>query len=260
MATETLASISAVADFWDRNVANWKIAADLEPGSAPFFAEVERYRFDKLDYLPRVVDYGAYAGQRILDVGCGLGTDLSRFAKGGAEVTGIDISARAIDLATDNFRQRGLDGTFQQMDGRQMTFPKGSFDFVYCHTVLHFTPDPDALIAEVHRVLRPGGTAFFMAINRQSWLYALHRVAKVKIDYLDSPVFDPFDYDRFAQAMAPFPEVRLLVERFPTRTEVHKGLKSKIYNTFFVDLYNALPKKLIGRTGYHLLACATKAG
>lgn len=251
--------IDEVAAFWDRNVANWKVAAELEPGTPEFFAEVERYRFDKLDYLPRVIDYGGYAGQRVLDVGCGLATDLTRFARGGADVTGIDVSGRAIDLARANFEQRGLAGRFERMDGRAMTFADASFDFVYCHTVLHFTPEPERMIAEVHRVLRPGGTAFFMAINRRSWLYAMHRIARVEIDYLDSPVFDPFDYDRFAAAFAAFETCQIVVERFPVRTEVHKGMKSTLYNTLFVDFYNSLPKALTGRTGYHLLAFATKA-
>lgn len=253
------ASADSVAAYWDRNVTNWKVAADLEPGTPAFFAEVERYRFDKLDYLPRVIDYNAYGGQRVLDVGCGLATDLSRFAKGGAEVTGIDISPRAIEMSRQNFAQRGLDGRFARMDGGAMTFGDASFDFVYCHTVLHFTPDPDSMIAEIHRVLKPGGTAFFMAINRKSWLYVLHKLAGVKIDYLDSPVFDPFDYDRFERSFAAFDRAEIVVERFPVRTEVHKGLKSTVYNTVFVDFYNALPKALTGKTGYHLLAFASKA-
>lgn len=253
------AQTSTVSAFWDRNVANWKVAANLETGTPEFFAEVERYRFDKLDYLPRIVDYDAYAGREVLDVGCGLATDLSRFARGGARVTGIDLSERAIKLAQANFEQRGLEGRFLQMDGHQMAFEDASFDFVYCHTVLHFTPEPDAMIAEIHRVLKPGGTAFFMAINRRSWLYFLHRMFKVKIDYLDSPVFQPFDYENFEASFAGFDTCNIIVERFPVRTEVHKGLKSWVYNTLFVDLYNSLPKALIGKTGYHLLAFTTKA-
>ena len=98
-----------------------------------------------------------------------------------------------------------------------------------------------------------------MAINRKSWLYVLHKLAGVKIDYLDSPVFDPFDYDRFERSFAAFDRAEIIVERFPVRTEVHKGLKSTIYNTVFVDFYNALPKALTGKTGYHLLAFASKA-
>ncbi|MGH1541012.1 MAG: class I SAM-dependent methyltransferase [Arenicella sp.] len=249
----------AVADYWDNNVANWKIASHLDSGSPDFFAEVERYRFDKLNYLPKVVDYSAYANKDVLDVGCGLGTDLSRFARGGANCTGIDLSSQAIALAEKNFKQRNLHAHFKQMDGEQLEFADNSFDFIYCHTVLHFTPHPQKMINEIKRVLKPGGTALLMTINRGSWLYFLHRVAGMKIDYMDAPVFHKFNYAEFDQLCSNLPKRTMVVERFPVRTEVHKGWKAIIYNRLFVDLYNALPQRLIGKTGYHLLAFAEKS-
>ena len=144
------------------------------------------------------------------------------------------------------------------MNGEVMDFEDNSFDVIYCHTVLHFTPDPLRLIKEIRRVLKPGGTAIIMTINRQSWLYLMHRVAKMKIDYMDSPVFNKFSYGEFQAMLSVFGDVNLVVERFPVRTEVHSGIKAFLYNTFFVDLYNAMPKWLIGKTGYHLLAFAFK--
>lgn len=249
---------TSVSQFWDSNVSNWKIADGLEVGSQAFFEEVERYRFDKLDYLPKVVDYQAYAGKSVLDVGCGLATDLSRFANNNANVTGIDISPKAIELAQDNFRWRNLQGKFDVMDGESMNFADHSFDFIYCHTVLHFTPGPSAMIKEISRVLKPGGTALLMTINRGSWLYFLHKLAGLKIDYLDAPVFHRFNYAEFESMLTPFSNKRIIVERFPKETEVHKGWKAQVYNSVFVRPYNALPKALIGKTGYHLLAFVTK--
>lgn len=253
-----MSSHHSVSQYWDRNVSNWKIANDLETGSKDFFQEVERYRFEKLDYLPRVIDYNSYENKSVLDVGCGLATDLSRFAKGGAKVSGIDIAPQAIELAKRNFDLRGLVGKFDVMDGENMRFSDNSFDFVYCHTVLHFTPDPEQMIKEISRVLKPGGTALLMTINRGSWLYFLHKLAGLKIDYLDAPIFHRFNYTEFDAMLAPFTQRDILVERFPKATEVHKGWKATLYNSFFVAPYNALPKKLIGKTGYHLLALVSK--
>ena len=247
-----------VTEYWNSNVANWKVANNLELGSHAFFAEVERYRFDKLDYLPKRVNYNAYNKQKVLDVGCGLATDTARFAKGGADVVAIDIAPQAIELAQANFAQRGLQAKFHVMDGQNMDFADNSFDFVYCHTVLHFTPDPQAMVREILRVLKPGGSALLMTINRNSWLYSLHRLFNMKIDYLDAPVFHRFNYTEFKQLTDIFDSNQIIVERFPIRTEVHKGLKAFLYNTCFVDLYNALPNKLIGKTGYHLLSFASK--
>lgn len=248
-----------VSDYWDRNVSNWKVARHLEVGSEDFFREVERYRFEKLDYLDGVAGYRDHAGKKVLDVGCGLGTDTSRFSAGGADVTAIDISPRAIDLARRNFEWRGLSGDFHVMDGEAMNLPDNTFDYVYCHTVLHFTPSPEKMVREIHRVLKPGGRALLMTINRRSWLYFMHRVAGVKIDYLDAPVFHKMDLDDFGRTIAVFPDQDIKLYRFPSRTEVHKGWKAVVYNTMFVDMFHALPKRLTRNTGYHVVAFVRKS-
>ena len=68
-------------------------------GTRAFFDELDDYRFDKLAYLPQVIDFGGYKGKRLVEVGCGVGTDLVRFARGGARVLGVDLSETAVTLA-----------------------------------------------------------------------------------------------------------------------------------------------------------------
>ena len=250
--------VARVRDYWNTHVVDWPITS-RDPGSRAFFAETEAYRFEKLDYLERVIDYAGHAGEAVLDVGCGLGNDTARFAAGGARVTGIDIAPRAIELARANFAQRGLEGRFLLMDGEAMSFADDSFDFVYCHTVLHFTPHPQRMIEEIHRVLKPGGTAVLMAVNRHSWMRLLHRLAKVEIDHLKAPVFHWLSRAELAAMAAPFAQSRIVVERFPVRTKVHQGLGARLFNTLFVDLFNALPRRWIAGTGHHLLVFAEKA-
>lgn len=246
-----------VKRYWEKNVSNWKIT-DADVGSEAFFLETERYRFDKLRYLAPLIDFSQYSGKAVLDVGCGLGNDTSRFAAAGAEITGVDIADEAVRLTKANFAYRGLKGDIQQMDGCKLAFPDNSFDVVYCHTVLHFTHDPEQLIGEIRRVLKPGGKGIVMTINRNSWMMVLHRLLNVEIDYLDSPVFHPYSQTEFRSLFSGFSKIDLVVERFPVRTEVHKGLKSMIYNLVFVDLFNLLPKKIIDSSGHHLLAFLKK--
>lgn len=249
--------IETVREYWDKHVEDWKIATHA-PGSREFFAETEAYRFEKLHYLNECIPFADFPAQRVLEVGSGLGNDLSRFARQGAEVTGIDLSARAVDLARENFAQRGLSGEFLQMNGECMDFPDASFDAVYCHTVLQFTPAPDAMIGEIHRVLKPGGLAILMGLNSRSWLMLLHRLMKTKIDYLDAPVYRMFNIAEFQDMLRAFDKARVITERFPVATRVHKGLKARLYNLLFVDLFNALPKRLTSASGHHLLAYAHK--
>jgi len=249
--------IAAVRAYWGEHVHDWKVATH-PVGSRAFFEEIEAYRFEKLHYLPERVDYAGYAGKRVLDLGCGLGNDLSCFARGGAEVVGIDLSEKAVALSRENFAHRGLEGTFHVMNGEALDFPDASFDLVYCHTVLHFTPHPERVVQEINRVLRPGGTAILMSINRHSWLFAMHRLMKIEIDYLDAPVFHTFTPAEFRALMAPFTHKKLVTERFPVRTQVHKGLKARVFNSCFVDPFNALPRRVTQNLGYHLLAFVGK--
>ena len=253
-----VSTIDAVRDYWDGHVADWKIATHA-PGTAEFFAEVEAYRFEKLDYLPRRVDFGGFSGRAVLDVGCGLGNDLARFARGGAIVTGVDLSPRAIELSRANFAQRGLAGTFHVMDGEALGLPDDSFDVVYCHTVLHFTPHPERMVREIHRVLKRTGLAILMTVNRKSWMNWLRHVMKVDIDHLDSPVFRHMTVAEFHDLLRPFAAVEMVPERFPVPTKVHGGLKASLYNNVFVGGFNALPASWTRNTGHHLLAFCRKS-
>ena len=257
--TETqLDRLAAVRSFWDNHVHDWKVARSA-PGTHEFFLEIEDYRFEKLAYLPKIVNFAGYAGKSVLDVGCGVGNDLSRFARGGALVTGIDLAPHSIELARANFAQRGLNGHFQVMNGEALDFPDNSFDLVYCHTVLHFTPNPQRMIDEIYRVTKPGGAAILMTVNRKSWLNAMHRVAKIEIDHLDSPVFYKFTIEEFGNMLRAFHDVRIVPERFPVRTKVHSGWKARLFNALFVDPFNLLPRRLVRRTGHHLMAFCSKA-
>lgn len=245
--------LDAVREYWNNHVHDWKVARS-PAGTLAFFEEIEAYRYEKLHYLPALVDFGAWAGSRLLDVGCGVGNDLSRFARGGAICTGIDLAPHSIQLARSNFEQRGLQADFHVMNGERLDFPDKSFDVVFCHTVLHFTPEPCRMIREIHRVLRPGGTAVLMTVNRRSWLNLIQRLVKLEIDHLDAPVFHQYTAAEFRTMLSPFATVDIVPERFPVATKVHEGLKAKLYNGLFVGAFNVLPRALTRPSGHHLMA------
>ena len=92
----------AVRAYWDTHIHDLDITTH-PPGSAGFFADLEQYHFEKLHHLPRLVPFDQYRGRRVLEVGCGAGTDLIRFARHGAKVTGVDLAPSSIALAAQNF-------------------------------------------------------------------------------------------------------------------------------------------------------------
>jgi len=232
---------------------------DQPVGTKAFFDDLDDYRFDKLHYLPKVVDFSAFRGQRLLEVGCGIGTDLVRFAKGGARVTGIDLAQTAIDLARKNFDLNGVVAEeLRVANGEALPYTDASFDVVYGHGVVQYTADAPKLIREMHRVLKPGGTGILMVYNRVSWLNALSKVMKVALEHEDAPVLKKYSIAEFRELLKPFAEVRIVPERFPVKSRLHKGWKGVAFNTMFVGTFNALPRSWVRPLGWHLMAFCRK--
>jgi SAM-dependent methyltransferase len=246
-----------VRDYWNRHIHDLEITRH-PVGSPGFFADLEQYHFEKLHHLPRLIAFDGYRGKRVLDVGCGAGTDLVRFARGGAIVTGVDIAVSAIELARQNFSQQGLAAELREADGEHLPFADGSFDLVYAHGVVQYTADPAALVAECRRVLKPGGEAVFQVYNRISWLNVLSKLMKVPLEHEDAPVLHKYSAAEFRALLRHFREVRIVEERFPVKSRLHGGWKGTLFNTFFVGTFNALPRGLVRRFGWHLLAFCRK--
>jgi SAM-dependent methyltransferase len=246
-----------VREYWNRHIHDLEITKH-PVGSPGFFADLDQYHFEKLHHLLRLVDFSAYRGKRVLEVGCGAGTDLARFAKGGAVVTGVDVAASAIDLARRNFQQQGLEADLREADGEHLPFADDTFDLVYAHGVVQYTADGAALVNECRRVLQPGGEAVFQVYNRISWLNALSKLMKVPLEHEDAPVLKKYSAGEFRGLLRGFSEVRIVEERFPVKSRLHGGWKGTLFNTFFVGTFNALPRPLVRRFGWHLLAFCRK--
>ena len=250
--------IDAIQQYWNERIHDLEMT-DADVGTKRFFDDLDDYRFDKLHYLPRLVDFSAFRDRRLLEVGCGIGTDLARFARGGAKVTGIDLSQTAIDLARKNFTLNNLRAEELRVgNGEALPYPNEVFDVVYGHGVIQYTADPAQLIRECHRVLKPGGTGIFMVYNRVSWLNALSKVMKVALEHEDAPVLKKFSIAEFRQLLTPFAQVDIVPERFPVKSRLHKGWKGVAFNTMFVGTFNALPKSLVRPLGWHLMAFTWK--
>jgi SAM-dependent methyltransferase len=151
-----------------------------EFGTREFFDEVERHRYEEYaPWMREVMGFNQFAGKRLLEVGCGMGTDLLQFARGGANVTGVDLTPRSVETSRHHLKLYDQTGYFAISDAENLPFADESFDAIYSNGVLHHTPDTGRAVREVHRVLRPGGLARVMLYHRHSWNYwceiILHR-------------------------------------------------------------------------------------
>src|SRR6266404_2711934 len=157
---------------WSADPAGAVYGRAHEFGSREFFDEVERHRYqDYAPWMPELMGFKEFAGARLLEVGCGMGTDLLQFARAGASVTGVDLTPRSIQISQQHFAVYGASGDFAISDAEHLPFANESFDVVYSNGVLHHTPDTAGAVREIHRVLRVEGQARVMLYHRGSWAY-----------------------------------------------------------------------------------------
>ncbi len=153
-------------------------SAGVPLGSREFFenADATFYRWNEPLHtgdakFGKLFDYPAYHGKRVLEVGCGMGCMAMNWARQGARVTALDLNPVAVAQTSRRFDLFGLEGDIREVDGESLPFADATFDYVYSWGVLHHTPGTERAVAELHRVLKPGGAVGVMLYNRQSLLY-----------------------------------------------------------------------------------------
>ncbi|MGC4094750.1 MAG: class I SAM-dependent methyltransferase [Polyangiaceae bacterium] len=161
-----------VRHFWESN----PLCAAAIPharGSREYFEFHNKLReeVEPLELAERVHEFGAFRGKKVLEVGCGNGYALSKYAAAGADVYGVDLTEAAVQLTTKRFEWAGLKGNFQIGDAQNLPFEDATFDCVCSMGVLHHVPDTRRAFGEVFRVLKPGGRVIVMLYHRNSALY-----------------------------------------------------------------------------------------
>jgi ubiquinone/menaquinone biosynthesis C-methylase UbiE len=173
---------------WGQDPCGAETAREHELGTREFFDAVERTRYEEYaPWMARVMGFNEFAGASLLEIGCGMGSDLLQFARGGALCTGIDLTPRSVEITRHRFALYGNRGSFMLADGERLPFKSDSFDVVYSNGVLHHTPDTEGAIREIQRVLRPGGVAKVMLYHRNSlnyWFEIVLRRGLLGGDYL----------------------------------------------------------------------------
>ena len=252
-------TIEDVRSYWNEFVNDIEVTQH-PVGSAEFFDDLERYRYDKIDYLKDYVGFEAYHGKKVLEIGCGVGIDLLQFARAGAQVSARDLTERAVELARANLAREGFQGDIQQGNSESLDFPNASFDVVYSHGVLHHTVNTEKAISEVNRVLKPGGEAIIMLYNRYSWFNLAAVLSGTNIEHKkkDAPIIRRYSTGECRELFSAFENVRIHVDRFPKRTVKFDNLFAKLNNYILVPFFELLPAPIKRPLGWHIMIRANK--
>ena len=165
-------AIARVRSYWDRRPCN--IRHSPKPlGSREYFDEVEARKYFVEPHIPRFAQFERWRGKKVLEVGCGIGTDTIQFARHGALVTAIELSEQSLHVARQRANVFGLSDRieFHCGDAEQLTnlVPVEPYDLLYSFGVIHHTPHPERVIEQLRHYAGQNSTVKIMVYHRRSW-------------------------------------------------------------------------------------------
>jgi ubiquinone/menaquinone biosynthesis C-methylase UbiE len=166
-------SIDRVREYWNQRPCNLRHSP--EPvGTREYFEQVEARKYFVEAHIPGFAQFGRWEGKRVLEVGCGLGTDTMNFARAGAQVTAVDLSSASLALARKRAEIFGLQDriTFIEANAERLSefVEPAHYDLVYSFGVIHHTPHPERALDQIRRFFAgPQTTLKMMVYYRWSW-------------------------------------------------------------------------------------------
>ncbi len=182
--------LERVRDYWNRRPCNLR-HSKKEVGSREYFDEVEARKYFVEPHIPAFADFARWKGKRVLEIGCGLGTDTINFARAGAEVVALDYSDVSLDLASKRAWNFGLSDRIRFVHGNAEDLtslvPAGPYDLIYSFGVLHHTPHPEKAIERIRSLMGSGSELRMMVYAKISYkvLWLMHTEGPWEIGSLD---------------------------------------------------------------------------
>lgn len=247
-------------------------------GTRAYFDQVEARKYRVEPHISRFAEFARWQDKKVLEIGCGIGTDTINFARAGAHVTAVDLSGASLAVAQQRAAVFGLADriTFYQADAERLseTVPIEAYDLVYSFGVIHHTPQPPQALAEIRNYLGPDSVLKLMVYHRHSWkvLWILVKCGKLAFWKLDEliarhseaqtgcPVTYSYSRRTVRELLAGFAIQSIQVDHiFPYRVpeyQRHEYRKTWLFRRMPDSLFRSLEK----RWGWHLCVTARRAG
>lgn len=165
-------AIDRVRDYWNNRPCN--VRHSQKPlGSREYFDEVEARKYFVEPHIPRFAEFPKWESKRVLEIGCGIGTDTINFARHGAQVTAVDLSEASLKIAQHRAKVFGLHDRirFYHGDAERLDqiIPVETYDLIYSFGVIHHTPHPERVFDQIRQYARPESIFKLMVYHRRSY-------------------------------------------------------------------------------------------
>ncbi len=165
-------SIKNVQRYWDDRPCNIRHSKS-RIGTKTYFDEVEKRKYYVEPHIPKFAQFKKWKDKKVLEIGCGIGTDTINFARAGARVTAVELSKKSLDLAKKRAKVFGLDKKikFYYANAEKLSkyVPVEPYDLIYSFGVIHHTPHPQNVIQEIKKYTHSHSVIKVMVYYRYAW-------------------------------------------------------------------------------------------
>jgi len=175
--------LNKVKQYWNNRPCNIKHSAK-EVGSKDYFEEVTERKYYVESHIPNFAQFWEWRGKKVLEIGCGIGTDTQQFAENGARIVPVDLSEKSLEIARKRAEFYNLIVNFHHANAEQLSdyIPIDTFDLIYSFGVIHHSPHPEMIIEQIKKYMNKDSTLKIMIYNKISWkvLWILLKYGKGK--------------------------------------------------------------------------------
>lgn len=267
-------SINCVKNFWNNRPCNIK-HSNKPFCSKEYFEEIEKKKYFVEPHIPKFAEFEKYNGKKVLEIGCGIGTDSINFVRNGAILTIVELSEKSLEICKKRFQIFGLKANFYLGNCENLSdiLPQNEkYDLIYSFGVLHHTPQPTKVIKEIEKFLNSNAELKLMLYSKFS--YKLFWIMKEQNIWDFSKLDEIISFNSEAQSDCPvtytytFDDVKNLLINFDI-VDIHKDhifpykiyeYKQNIYvfEDCFINMDYDEFKKMENELGWHTLIYAKK--